>query len=241
MLRTRRRARGDRVRYVFHYPTRIKPPRTRARSLAPATMARMSRGCGRPCRRPVHFTRHSSPASLTVRAASLARRLGAGYGAAKPSLNVHPLAGRDHGTSRPNVPVSTVAIRPTQASIVATTELKFATQNAVLAAVDPAANEASARSSSSPTAVTPPASPCRSTSRLALPTPSSATTRSSATYPSGQHGHARLGLTICFLLTRQIFWARQMPGRLGLTGAPKHSELAIPSRSGRYGYTATIG
>ena len=57
--------------------------------------------------------------------------------------------------------------------------------------------------------------PCRSTSRLALPTLSSATPPS-ATYPSDQHDHARLGLTIRFLLTRQIFWARQMP-----CGVPK--------------------
>lgn len=48
--------------------------------------------------------------------------------------------------------------------------------------------------SSSPTAATPPASPWRSTLASPWPTPSNATTRSSATSRSDPHDHVRLGL-----------------------------------------------
>ena len=61
---------------------------------------------------------------------------------------------------------------------------------------------ASTTRSSSPTAATPPASPWRSTPASPWPTPSSATTTSSATSPSDQHHHARLGLVTRFLPAR---------------------------------------
>jgi hypothetical protein len=58
---------------------------------------------------------------------------------------------------------------------------------------------ASTTRSSSPTAATPPASPWRSTPASPWPTPSSATTTSSAISPYDQRDHARLGLVTRFL------------------------------------------
>ena len=58
---------------------------------------------------------------------------------------------------------------------------------------------ASTTRSSSPTAATPPASPWKSTPAWPSPTPSGATTTSSATSPSDHRDHARLGLVTRFL------------------------------------------